>query len=85
MMGGDPIAPCSRTDDKRTTAAQHARPGVLHRLPLIAQNRAAVENIAETLIERKEMHGDEVVELLGEAGLKPADMQYVEERTWPRP
>ena len=30
----------------------------------MCQNKAAVEKVAETLIERREIHGDDVVELL---------------------
>jgi len=48
------------------------------------QNKDAVEKIAETLIERREMYGDEVVDLLNSANLKPADINYLEERSWPR-
>jgi hypothetical protein len=50
----------------------------------MCQNKAAVEKVAETLIERREIHGDDVVELLDQVNLKPADIDYLEERTWPR-
>ena len=37
---------------------------------LMASNRDQVEQIADTLVERKEMHGDEVVEMLNRVGLQ---------------
>jgi cell division protease FtsH len=49
----------------------------------IAANRDRVERIAEELIRRKEMHGDEVVELLDNASLVRPDIDLLEERTWP--
>jgi ATP-dependent Zn protease len=48
------------------------------------QNKDGVQKVAEKLIERREMHGDEVVELLDSANLKPAKIDYLEESTWPR-
>ena len=35
----------------------------------MATNREGIERIADALIERKEMHGDEVSELLDSVGL----------------
>jgi cell division protease FtsH len=49
----------------------------------IAANRDRVERVAEELIRRKEMHGDEVVELLDNASLVRPDIDLLDERTWP--
>ena len=49
-----------------------------------SQNKDAVEKVANVLIERKEIHGDDVVDLLNGVNLKPAKIDYLEERTWPR-
>ena len=48
------------------------------------QNKDAVEKVANVLVERKEIHGDDVVDLLNSVNLKPAKIDYLEERTWPR-
>jgi ATP-dependent Zn protease len=48
------------------------------------QNRAAVEYVADVLIERKELHGDEVVDLLDSADLKLPVLDYLNEETWPK-
>jgi ATP-dependent Zn protease len=50
----------------------------------MSQNKLAVEKVANVLVERKEIHGDDVVDLLNGVNLKPAKIDYLEERTWPR-
>jgi ATP-dependent Zn protease len=50
---------------------------------LIASNRDQVERIADTLIERKEMHGDEVIDMLNSVGLKRPHLDLMNDRTWP--
>ncbi|HEV7884415.1 MAG TPA: hypothetical protein VGO81_12650, partial [Solirubrobacteraceae bacterium] len=51
---------------------------------LIEANREKVEAIAETLIERRELHGDEVVELLDEHDLRRPDIDLTDDATWPK-
>jgi ATP-dependent Zn protease len=50
----------------------------------MTQNKAAVEKVASRLVEQKEIHGDDVVDLLNSVNLKPAKLDYLEESTWPR-
>jgi ATP-dependent Zn protease len=50
----------------------------------ILQNKDAVERIANALVEQREIHGDDIVHLLDSSNLKPAKLDYLEERTWPR-
>jgi ATP-dependent Zn protease len=47
------------------------------------QNRRAIEYIADTLVERKEMHGDEVVDCLDRAGIQSPTFDYLEAKSWP--
>ncbi len=49
----------------------------------MAANRAEIEQIADTLIERKEMHGDEVIDLLDSVGLKRPEIDLMDDSTWP--
>ena len=49
----------------------------------ILANRESVERIAEELIRRKEMHGDEVVDLLNSVELLRPKVDLLEEKTWP--
>jgi hypothetical protein len=50
----------------------------------VSQNRRQVEQIAEELIERKEMHGDEVVDLLERVGIQKPDIDYLDPKAWPK-
>jgi ATP-dependent Zn protease len=50
---------------------------------LMSTNREAIEKIADTLIERKEMHGDEVVDLLSSVGLVAPNIDLNDDSTWP--
>jgi hypothetical protein len=47
-------------------------------------NQDKVEQIAEVLIERREMHGDEVLELLERARLKAPEIDLLDEAAWPK-
>ena len=40
--------------------------------------------IAETLVDRKELHGDEVVELLDAASLEAPHIDVTDEAIWPK-
>jgi ATP-dependent Zn protease len=69
--------------DKRRMAAQILGQAYVTAYSLIAYNREGVEQIADTLIERKEMHGDEVVDLLNSVGLRRPEIDLLDDRTWP--
>jgi hypothetical protein len=49
----------------------------------MASNREPLERIADTLVERKEMHGDEVVDLLESVGLQRPELDLANPATWP--
>ena len=44
----------------------------------------AISRVADELVERRELNGDEITELMDSLHLKPAVVDYLEERTWPR-
>jgi len=50
---------------------------------LIAHNKAAVEKIADALIEKRELFGDELVEILESAKLKIPKIDLTQEKAWP--
>ncbi len=60
----DPVGSVLGDRDKRRAAAQLLGQAYVTAYALIASNREAVERIADALVERKEMHGDEVIDLL---------------------
>jgi hypothetical protein len=49
----------------------------------MASNRDGIERIADALIDRKELHGDEVGVLLDSVRLKRPDIDLTDPETWP--
>jgi hypothetical protein len=50
---------------------------------LVLANEAAVSTIADVLVERRELHGDEVVELLESLDLRVPDVNLLDDDSWP--
>jgi ATP-dependent Zn protease len=82
-MAPDPIASVLGDPTKRAAVARLLGQAFVTAYQLVLQNRDAVEQIADTLIERREMHGDEVVDLLDSVGLKEPVIDLLAENTWP--
>jgi ATP-dependent Zn protease len=80
----DSIAAVLRDFDKRALAAQILGQAYVNAYNLVAQNRDAVEHIADTLVERRELYGDELVDLLNSAGLKEPEVDLTQETAWPK-
>jgi ATP-dependent Zn protease len=83
-FAADPISGVLSDRDKRQTAAQLLGQAYMAAHVLIQENRAGVERVAEVLIERREMHGDEVVELLDSLALKVPETDLLEDAVWPQ-
>ena len=79
----DPIAGVLSDRDKRTMAAQLLGQAYMRAHLLVQANRQAVEHIADVLAERRELHGDEVLELLDAAELRVPDVDLTKDDTWP--
>jgi ATP-dependent Zn protease len=79
----DSIAAVLRDPTKRVLAAQIIGQAYLNAYNLVLQNKEAVEKIAETLIARRELYGDELVELLNGVGLKEPKVDLAQEAAWP--
>ena len=69
---------------KRRSAAIILGQSYLTAVCLIRHNRDAVARIADALVERKELHGDEVVELLDAARLEAPHIDITDETIWPK-
>ena len=50
---------------------------------LIAANREAVEHVADVLVERRELYGDEVVQLLDAQSLHVPELDLMSDDAWP--
>ena len=68
---------------KRSGAAQLIGQAYVTAYSLMAANREAIEQIADTLVSRREMHGDEVVDLLEQVGLTRPEIDVRDDATWP--
>ena len=82
-LGHDPVSGVLNDRDKRSYAAQMLGQAYVSSHALIAQNKAAVEKIADTLAERQELFGDELVEILEAAKLKAPKLDLTKEEAWP--
>jgi ATP-dependent Zn protease len=82
-LGHDPVAGVLNDHGKRALAAQFLGQAYVSAHALIAHNREAVEKIADELIERKELFGDELVEILERAKLKVPEVDLTREAAWP--
>jgi ATP-dependent Zn protease len=51
---------------------------------LMEANRQAVENVADALVERRELHGDEVVHLLDAQEIQLPTVDLTKEEAWPK-
>ena len=47
-------------------------------------NKAAIEKITETIVEKREMYGNEVVQLLESLEVNVPEVDLLAEETWPR-
>jgi ATP-dependent Zn protease len=84
MMQRSPLASILGDREKRRAAAMILGQSYMTALCLIRHNREQVAQIAETLVERKEMHGDEVVEMLDAARLEAPAIDITDETIWPK-
>ena len=85
MMNADPIAGILSDHSKRKVAAQVLGQAYVVAHTLVTQNREAVEKIADTVLARKELFGDELVDLLDSVGIRVPEIDYDDEATWPPP
>jgi ATP-dependent Zn protease len=86
--GESPLAPSPlgsvlSSPDKRRSAAILLGQAYVSAYSLMVTNKDKIERIAEVLIERKEIYGDEVVDLLDSMGLVKPDIDLADDTTWP--
>ena len=80
----DPIASILRDPYKSATAAQLIGQAYVTAVALISANRVAVERVAQRLVERRELFGDELLDLLDEQELVKPELDYTKEELWPK-
>jgi ATP-dependent Zn protease len=80
----DPVASVLGDPFKRRYAAQILGQAYVTAENFIAANKDAVERIAEAVIEKGELYGDELVHLLDQQNLKKPEIDWSKEETWPQ-
>jgi ATP-dependent Zn protease len=83
-LAHDPMATVLSDRDKRATAAQILGQAYVTAYNLMRHNRAGVEYVADQLVARKEIYGDELLELLNEAKLEAPTIDLKDEESWPK-
>jgi cell division protease FtsH len=82
-MADNPIASVLSDPHKRKLVAQILGQAYIKAHHLIEFNKESVEKIAETIVERKEIYGDELVKLLDDAKLEIPNVDLTDEKAWP--
>jgi ATP-dependent Zn protease len=83
-MAPDPVASVLGDPAKRRAVACLLGQAFVTAYVLVQRNQDAVEKVALTLMERGEMYGNEVVDLLDHVGLVKPEIDVLDEKTWPK-
>jgi ATP-dependent Zn protease len=79
----DPIGAVLGDQDKRAIVGQLVGQAYVAAYNLIVANRDAVDHIADVLAARRELFGDELLNLLDESKITIPDVDLSEESSWP--
>jgi ATP-dependent Zn protease len=82
-MDHNPIAAVLGDRDKRRMVAQILGQAYMKAHHLIEHNKDKVDHIADVVVQKKEIYGDELVKLLNGANLQIPDVDLTDERVWP--
>jgi hypothetical protein len=84
MMEGDPIGSVLSDPAKRRAAAQILGQAYLTAVCCMRHNREAVAAVADALVRRRELYGDEVIELLDRAEPQAPAIDVTDRSIWPQ-
>ena len=79
----NPVSSVLSDPDKRRIAAQLIGQAYVAAHNLVVANREAVSHIADVLAARRELFGDELLDLLENAKLRIPEVDLAEESAWP--
>jgi cell division protease FtsH len=80
----DPIASVLGDPYKRALAAQILGQAYVIAYNFILANKEAVERVAVMLVDKREIYGDDLLELLDRQHLVKPEIDYTKEETWPK-
>ena len=81
---GDPTGAVLSDPRKRTFAAQFIGQAFVTAYNLVQANRPQIENVANAVIEKKEIYGDDLVRLLDAQNFKQPEIDWTDEASWPK-
>jgi ATP-dependent Zn protease len=81
---GDVIGGALNDRYKRKAAARILGQAYITALACMRHNREAVARVASTLMERRELYGDEVTDVLNAACLEAPEIDLLDEDLWPK-
>jgi ATP-dependent Zn protease len=80
----DPIASIMRDSFKHRRVAQILGQAYVTAYNFVGANKEKVESLANTLVEKRELYGDDLVALLNSKGFTKPEIDWTKETTWPR-
>jgi ATP-dependent Zn protease len=80
----DPIASILHDPTKRSTAAQILGQAYATAYNFVLANRDKVEHVADALVEKREIYGDDLLALLDAQKFERPDVDWTKEETWPK-
>jgi ATP-dependent Zn protease len=83
-MQGDPTASVLSDPRKRMYAAQLVGQAFVTAYNMVETNRDKIENIADAVIEKKEIYGDDLVRLLDAQHFVKPEIDWTDEKIWPQ-
>jgi ATP-dependent Zn protease len=83
-LGHDPIASVLSAREQRDMVAELLGQAYVAAHTLIEHNKRGVERVADALVERREIHGDAVLELLESANLQVPEVDLTKDEAWPK-
>jgi hypothetical protein len=81
---GDPIASVLRDPFKVRIAARFLGEAFVIAYIFVKHNKDAVEKVANTVLEKKEIFGDDLNRLLDSVNLTRPEIDWTKEETWPQ-
>ncbi|MBX5475130.1 MAG: AAA family ATPase [Thermoleophilia bacterium] len=79
----DPIASIMRDPHKHRHVAQILGQAYVTAYNFVRENKEKVDALARALVERRELYGDELVELLDRQGFRKPEIDWTKGETWP--
>jgi cell division protease FtsH len=84
MMDADPMQAVVSDPRKNRLVAGLLGQAYVVAYNTIKQNKAGTEHVADVLVAKREIYGDDVVGLLDEARLRKPEIDVLDEESWPR-